>query len=215
MTTPIRNLLTLLALVVSYSILSPAFADSLVNKLDNNQRAQFYQYLTTQGCTCGCNLTLANCLRTHKSCTHSPRVARSKLMSLLAQSPGNRPPFNRPRQAAQTGNLNPAFFGVWLRRTQRSNRYIAVRNTIKIAFYRNGLVEYGNKAGIGGGDGSTSIRGRGNYSVLRGRWSIQGNMITMVWENGQRERWKYSIFPYNGNRVLSLSGTFYKFYRRL
>ncbi|VAW71936.1 hypothetical protein MNBD_GAMMA12-2963 [hydrothermal vent metagenome] len=211
----LRSIVFIVALTgISNTIQASVVDGSSIRNMSQSKKAQFRHYLTTKRCDCGCNLTVARCLRTMKKCKHAPRMAKTKLIQLIGYQ--NRNSFKNPirnpirksrRQPA--GRLNRALFGVWERRT---NRYVYLSQ--KYSFLRNGSVTYGTASALINVPGIVIKPGTRGRITHVGRWRVSGNMLYMKWTDGSSGKYKYSIFDHYGRPALSLNGTFYKFYSR-
>lgn len=182
---------------------------SSIKNLNQQQRNQFARFLTNKKCTCSCNLIVARCLRTHKSCNLSTKMAQNALQIILASNTRYTPPIKHSRRSTYAGNLDRRLIGVWYRRTTSSNRYVSIHSRTKLAFSPNGIVTLGSRAAVFAG----RFRNKGGISNI-GRWSTRGNMIYMNWKNGLKEKLKYVVFAHDGSRAINLGGTFYKWYSR-
>ena len=211
-----RNLLCVFFLVGSVSSIHAGRVDtSPIKQMNTQQKLKLKNYLLTQRCTCGCNLTVSVCLRTHKTCDHSPKMATSAMQAILASGPAQtrQPPF-QPKQARVAGNLNPALFGVWRRRTMQSSGSLHLNNTKKISFSRNGIAAYGSGAHLGGSHASVSVLSKSNSGVEYGRWTTNGNTLHINWQRSGKVAWAYKVFRHNGSYALKLGSLYYKLVRR-
>ncbi len=82
---PIIHCLTILLLATSNALLAD---DISVLRLSQEQRAQLYDYLDNNMCTCGCGMTISQCLHDDPTCPVSPKLARAAVAQLLNQESG-------------------------------------------------------------------------------------------------------------------------------
>jgi len=72
--------------------------DMSVLRLDAVQRAKLFNYLETNLCSCGCDMSISGCLHDDPSCTVSPALARTAINQLLMAVKTNKPPVQSTRQ---------------------------------------------------------------------------------------------------------------------
>ncbi len=105
--------------------------------------------------------------------------------------------------------------GAWMRRSNYSNG-IYIENRQKWVFAADGRVSWGSGSIVAGGTGNVSLRGGGDNPPDHGRWRIEGDLLTIDWDDGTTGQWRYFVFDYEGTPVLVLKsgGSTYR-YRKI
>ncbi|OUS04623.1 hypothetical protein A9Q81_05745 [Gammaproteobacteria bacterium 42_54_T18] len=83
---------TLLLLLVMFSsaFSGQMWADDLtVLRMSNSQRSQLFNYLDSNGCTCGCGMKIGQCLHDDLTCPVSPKLANAAIQQLLSRGNAN------------------------------------------------------------------------------------------------------------------------------
>ena len=84
---------------------------------------------------------------------------------------------------------------------------IYIESTTKWVFSADGTVAWGSGTVIAGGSGSVSLRGGGSNPPDFGRWSSEGDVLHINWNDGSAGQWTYSVFDYDGRPALALTPT--------
>lgn len=111
---------------------------------------------------------------------------------------------NQAPSSTVAGNLSPELIGAWMRRTNASSG-IYIESSSKWVFSGDGTVAWGSGTIIAGGTNGVSLRGGGGDPVYYGRWSTQGETLTIQWNNGTQEQRQFSVFDYDGRPAVALT----------
>ncbi len=157
-----------------------------LSPLSAQQQIAAYKSLSTNTCTCGCGMTIAKCLVDDPSCETSPRLAREIIARLAATAP---PAKQTARPAIQSDQ------GKWYREVVgRKLLYIYVGNGYRkkeqIWLCSDGSFQ---SSGYGG---SLSSLGSAAFSdgVGRGKWAVNGDVLSLVFSNGSVAKYKLSFY---------------------
>ncbi len=124
---------------------------------------------------------------------------------------------NQSPSSAAAGNLAPELIGAWMNRRNATNG-IYIETTTKWVFSGDGTVAWGSGSVIAGGTAGVSLRGGGANPPDYGRWSTQGDILRIQWNDGTQGEWTFSVFrDYNDDLALALqsAGSKKYFYRKI
>ena len=192
-------------LLIGLCLTHLSLADDLtLLRLSSEQRNQLFSRLESSPCTCGCGMTVGQCLREDPNCPVSPEIARSMVNEVLGGSRDAGVRSSPVTQRAMTaGGLDQELVGGWIRRTA-GGQGVYYENTLKLYFSADGQVAYGSGVILSGGGDLGSVRGGGDNPASLGRWKTEGGAVHVSWEDGTYGHYPYEVFDYYGEPALML-----------
>ncbi len=159
-----------------------------ISYLTTEQQHQVMQVLNTENCTCGCGMTITNCLRDDPTCETSPQLARIVVDAVVSGVAGASSA-NTQQNAPQSdqGNWYNEVVG-------RQLVYIYVgkgyREKHQIWLCSDGSFQSSGQGGSISSLGSAAFSDGGNY----GRWAVNGNVLTLAYANGGTAQLSLSFY---------------------
>jgi len=180
----------LLLLIAVYILLLPAqvYADLEFLRLDINKQTKAHAAFYSTQCTCGCDMSVGQCLIDDPSCTVSPSIAKNIIAKFANSATDIQPPKRSSRQPVSDN-------GIWHNRI--SGKLLLYMKTTSFNrvkectwLYRDGTFSDNTQGGIISG-GSVSITGA-SQGGNTGRWSTNNEVVTFQYDNGKQQRYSMS-----------------------
>ncbi len=161
-----------------------------ISHLTIKQQYQVLEIFTTQNCTCGCGMTVADCLMNDPTCDVSPQIAKVVIDAIAS---GN--------TVASSENPNPnpnqmkSDKGEWYQEVVgRQLVYIYVgmgyREKYQIWLCSDGSFQSSGQGGSVSSLGSAAFDDGGSS----GNWAVQGNVLTLAYRNGTTSNFTLSFY---------------------
>ena len=161
-------------------------------RLDLQRQKQVHQILNEAPCTCGCNMTVGQCLIEDQSCPVSPGIAKDIIARYSNVATGSQ---SSPAAAADTRGFRTDN-GKWHNRL--AGKLLVYMKTTSVSrikectwLYSDGTLAVNTNGGTFSGGGSVSISGA-NQGGGDGQCGTTGEVVTFQYNNGELQQYKLS-----------------------
>ena len=180
--------LTAITAAIASLLTLQAYADLEFLRLDSERQAQVQKELHSTPCTCGCGMSVGQCLVEDQSCPVSPELARSIIARISGDGTTDQPQSFSPA-GGLIGTNNSAWYN------QLSGKLLVYMKTTSVSrikectwLYSDGTFSTNTDSGNFSGGGSVIVSGAGQ-SGSHGRWSTNDNVVMFHYNGGNRDQY--------------------------